>query len=115
MKTLQTKVEFKFSVWAIPLAFADEGELPFEFKVMMGLNTPWQDGSVKIMERDSMVVVPAGIDLLSKAIETLKGEIQKTRAEAQVQVEKYEKQLDGLLQLTFQEHPVKDDMTGLVE
>ena len=112
MKTKRTEVNCTLAIWAIPNSYKDEeGTLPFDYKVKLGNETPWQDGSVKITESEQIVYVPAGIDLLEKAIETLKGEIQKTRADAQKTVEKYEKQMESLLQLTYD--GVKDDMTGL--
>jgi hypothetical protein len=114
MKTKRTEVQAKIAIWAIPNNYAEEGELPFTYTAMMGSGTPWQDGSVKVMAREELFVVPAGIDLLAKAIETLKGEIQKTRAEAASQVKKYEMQMESLLQLTYQPEGIVDDMTGLV-
>ena len=101
MKTEETIVKYNISAWAIPREYENTGKLPFRYITKLGTDTPWQDGAVKLHKRELVLVVPAGIDLLEKAIETLKGEIQKTRAEAQIQVEKYEKQMESLLQLTY--------------
>ena len=113
MKTTMTEVTEPLCIWAIPKheyqIEADPHSLPFNYEFRRKGHTPYQDGSTLVHTVDVTLVVPAGIDLLEKAIETLKSEIQKTRAEAQVQVEKLEKQIEGLLML---EH--KDDLTGQV-
>ena len=101
MKTEETVIKYDISAWAVPSEYEDTGKLPFRYITKLGNDTPWQDGAVKLHKRELALVVPAGIDLLEKAIETLKGEIQKTRAEAQVKVEKYEKHMESLLQLTY--------------
>lgn len=117
MKTKRTEVVQKMSIWAIPksdyeIDESKPGEMPFNYKIMTTMNTPWQDGSVKVHEAEMVMYVPAGLDLLEKAVETLKEQIKETRAEAQSKIHKYEEQINNLMLLEWDGN-IKDDMTGL--
>ena len=117
MKTKRTEVVQKMAIWAIPKSDYEieesPNEMPFNYKIMTGpCSTPWQDGSVKVHEADMTMYVPAGLDLLEKAVETLKDQIKETRAEAQSKIVKYEAQINNLLLIEWDGN-IKDDMTGL--
>lgn len=99
MKTVDELVEGKMQVWAIPDKYPDEGEPPFRYVVRDNIGSPYQDGAVMVKEQDVTIRVPAGIDLLEKAIETLKGEIKTTRADAEVRVNNLQEQINNLLLL----------------
>ena len=93
-----TEVTSTLAVWAIPRnqEFVNPGELPFRYQVNTDGHTPWQDGATKVHTTEVTVIVPAGIDLLASAIDTLKEEIKRTKDEAKVRVEKFEKQIANL-------------------
>ena len=117
MKTKRTEVVQKMAIWAIPksdyeIEESAPGEMPFKYQIMTSGGSPWQDGSVKVHEKEITMYVPAGLDLLEKAVETLKEQIKETRAEAQSKIYKYEAQINNLLLIEWDGN-VKDDMTGL--
>ena len=110
MKTKHTKVTQKMSIWAIPKSDYDledlsPGEMPFDYKIFTNMNTPWQDGSVKVDTQEVDLWVPAGVDLLEQAIETLKEQIKETRAEAQSKITKYEQQIEQLTLIEYKPIP----------
>jgi len=98
MKTKMTEVKANLAIWAIPRRhdFVEEGELPFRYVVKTDFDTPWQDGSTKVHTVETTLIVPAGIDLLASAIETLKEQIKTTRKESNEKIAKYEKQITNL-------------------
>lgn len=109
MKTESTKVTSKVQIWAIPkesyeMNEEDPNALPFQYQIMS--NRPYKDGSVMVSETEISLWVPEGIDLLEKAIETLKEEIKDTRASAEIRCESLQKQINNLFLL---EHKPKGE------
>lgn len=105
MKTERTKVTQEVHIWAIPKSEWEiqesPNELPFRYQMFTNHNTPWQDGSVKVSSHDVDLYVPADIDLLGAAIETLKEQIETVRNESWVKIKKFEEQIQNL---TLLEH-----------
>ena len=103
MKTETTKVVNSLKIWAIPRSeyYISEHpeELPFEYEISS--DDPYQDGAVMVHEAEVTMFVPEGIDLLEKAVETLKTKIKETKDEAANRVEILQKQINNLLLLEY--------------
>jgi hypothetical protein len=67
--TKMTPITRTIKIWAIPNSFPEPGEDPFTFEVRT--DRPWATGAVMIHEEDITVTIPAGINLIAKAVETL--------------------------------------------
>ena len=88
MKTKQEAIKGSVQIWAMPrteweikqLVEGGEAEpLPFSYQIRT--QSPWTDGAVNLHEAEVTVMLPPGIDLLKKAIDTLEEAMMaKTRA-----------------------------------
>lgn len=98
MITEKEVVTGKVFVWAVPTPsyLKDKyGDRPFHYE----LNTSdysYVKGAVKVHEQEISVLVPAGINLVAKAIETLEDEKVKAREEYLKKIAEYQQQIDGL-------------------
>ena len=103
MKTETTKVTTTLQLWAIPRSEyyieTHPEELPFRYEART--EKCWQDGAVKLHEEEVTVWVPEGIDLLEKAVETLKDEIKDVKKTADERVEDLQQQINNLLMLEY--------------
>lgn len=111
MKTKNTQLTQKLSVWAIPKsAYTIEKERernpnsePFEFKVCT--NFPWESGAVNVFEKEVTIEVPDGIDLTQRAIETLTKAKQDLLANVNYQIDEINKQIANLTLLEYIPEP----------
>jgi hypothetical protein len=67
--TKLTPITRLIKIWAIPKPFPEPGEEPFTFEVRT--DRPWGTGAVMIHEEEITLEIPAGINLVAKAVETL--------------------------------------------
>ncbi len=113
MRTIETVVSSKAYIWAVPkpeyllkkeLKEA-EGDatkiIPFEYEITSS-ETHWRDSAVRVHEFDVAGVVPSGIDLVMKAVETLRDKILKVQAVADKEIVKLEEQIKNLALIEYQ-------------
>lgn len=99
MITQKTKVVGPVAVWATP---TNEWERQQNkdlgvFKYVLRTTAPYEAGSVKVHEYSVSLTVPAGIDLLQRAVATLMEAKDRVLGEAQRQAEEIQKQINQLL------------------
>lgn len=112
MYTKHTAVESKATIWAIPksentikyelLDHPDVTPEPFFYKIYAGYSTPYESGAVKVHDFEITAFVPAGINLVEKAVETMQKEIETIKADAYDAVTKLEKRIQDLQYITHQ-------------
>lgn len=88
-------------VWAIPNINGSADEEPFYLELRCASSKPWRDGAVCIYETEVSVVVPSGINLIAKALETLRAAKQEALAECEQRCQEIDKSIDKLLMLTY--------------
>lgn len=102
MLTKKEPVTGNVYVWAIPqskYALEQDSTLPpFRYEIHTG--SPWQNGAVRVSEHEVTLTVPAGVNLLAAALETL--ELKKKEAfEAYArEVKQIDEQIAGLMLLS---------------
>ena len=100
--TEQETLTANLQIWAIPHSkwhienFPDDGY----FRYAVTTEAPYGDNNILCNEVETTIVLPAGIDLGAKAIETLKADIAKTRREAKERCELLQEQINCMQQLT---------------
>ena len=104
--TVKQDVKGKVSIWAIPRSIEKikEGKDPFRFE--LHTRDPYVTGSVRIIEHEIELQLPAGIDLLAKAVETLKQQQKDIQARAQYDITQLQEQINQLQLLTHQPDPI---------
>lgn len=109
MKTKAEAVTQTLYLWAIPHSewhrenYPDDGLFKYEIS---DSSSQWRKGSVMLLEQEVTINVPEGIDLVEKAVETLKAEQVKVRNDAKAAVEDIQKQINNLLLLTHQDDSI---------
>lgn len=100
MITKHTKVNGTASVWAVPTSEYERKNDPsvgmFRYEIT---ERAWATGAVKVKEYDITLQVPAGINLLERAIATLEEERTRVLGEAQKKAMELEKEIQKLLLL----------------
>lgn len=101
MKTTQETITQELQIWAMPVSDWHRENYPDKppFTYQVCTDKPWASGAVLVHTVPVTLVVPEGIDLTSKAVETLKEAIKETKDEAVAKVERLEKQISNLLML----------------
>lgn len=100
--TEQQTLTANLQIWAVPYGkwhlenYPEDGF--FEFQVRT--DEPYGDNNILCNEVDVKIVLPAGIDLGAKAIDTLKAEMAKTRREAKEKCEQLQEQINTMALLT---------------
>jgi len=104
MKSVAKTIEGKVFVWALPkdASYEDMTDGPFKYEISQSSSYHWKTGAVMIHEQDVVVNVPAGIDLISKAFETLEAAKVEAQVEYNKKIMEIDKQIQGLLMLTHQ-------------
>jgi hypothetical protein len=114
MFTVSESVTDKVEIWAIPRSqWADKSEPPFSYRLYAG-TSPYQEGAVKVSTQEVTLSVPAGINLLQAALDTL--EEAKVRAhEAYItKCMELDQQIQSLRQLSYQPSAEPREVTGEV-
>ena len=114
MFTVSESVTGKVEIWAIPRSqWADKSEPPFSYKLYAG-TSPYQEGAVKVSTQEITLSVPAGVNLLQAALDTL--EEAKVRAhEAYItKCMELDQQIQNLRQLTHQPSAEPREVVGEV-
>lgn len=101
---IYTKGEAKretMDIWAIPrqVRYYSQEEIrqePFEYSLRRVGDSPWADGAVKVNTIEVDYTIPAGINLLQKAIETLEEQKRKSYEDHLDNVRKLDEQINQL-------------------
>lgn len=79
----------------------DENSLPWFYEFATG-TTHWNSKAVLIVTHDLTLPIPAGINLVQKAVETLHAKIAEKKAELAKDVAELEAEISKLSLLTYQ-------------
>jgi len=114
MKTEKFSVTAPIYVWAWPKdpKYEDVEGGVFHFDLRDSKSYHWRTGAICIHEMEVTIDVPAGVDLLGKAVDTIHAKIAEEQMEQDRTVRELNEQLKGLLQLTHQ--PEDDCIQGEV-
>lgn len=98
MKTTEETNSYPVSIWAIPKSnYAADDAPPFSYELRT--DRPWQSGAVEVFATEVTITTPAGVDLLTKSIETLEAAIEEVKTNAFEEVHRLQQQINNLLQL----------------
>ena len=123
MKTTNEVVKSTAYIWAVPKSEwllkkeveendgIIEGICPFRYEITDD-NSDYRSSAVLVHEFDIAGVVPAGIDLVLKAVETLRGKIAEIQAEADKEVAELEKQIKNLALIEYKPQPEVIEVTA---
>lgn len=110
MLTKREKVQGTAFIWALPTSDWERKMDPeigvFKYDVSTQSHR-YESGAVKVSEHPISLEVPAGINLLERAIATLNEEKQRVLGEAQKKATEIQEQINGLLMITH-ERPAKE-------
>lgn len=112
MITKKEAVTGKVAVWALPTdewARKNNPELGF-FRYVLSTGDRWEQGAVKVQEYEVSLVVPAGVDLLQRAVATLMEAKDKVLGEAQKKATEIQQQINSLLLLAAPKPEPDDDI-----
>lgn len=93
-------------IWALPCTRYEMEEDPnrFPFKYELHTNTPWQAGAVRVSEHTVTLTTPAGINLLTAALETLEAKKKEAFDYYARQVAELDKEIKQLMLLSGPAH-----------
>lgn len=99
--TKKEDVKGTVAIWARTNIISDveSGANPFYYELRT--DSPWSDDAIKVVEFPVTLVVPEGIELLAKTVETLKAKKKEIESRAYQEVLDLDKKIDGLLMLDF--------------
>lgn len=98
MITKKEAVTGKVAVWAIPTSsWERKAEDSPVFRYEIKTNEAYQPGAVKVQEYEISLVVPAGLDLLARAVATLQEQQKRVLADAQKAATELQDQINQLL------------------
>jgi hypothetical protein len=106
--TEQTTLTTNLQIWALPHSqwhidnFPDDGY--FRFEVLT--SEPYGDSNILVAEKEVTIEMLAGIDLGTKAVETMQAEIGKLRRQAKEAIELLQERINCMQQLTHMEADV---------
>ena len=106
--TEQETLTAQLQVWAVPHSKWHLENYPEDgyFRMEVRTDEPYGDNNILCNEQEVKIVLPAGIDLGAKAIDTLKAEIEQTRREAKERCELLQERINCMQQLTHMEEDV---------
>ena len=101
--TQRSLVSATVGIWAIPLSryameCAEPGTHPFNYKLVIG--NPWEMGATKVHEELVTLTMPAGINLLAAAVETLRSNKEEIMKDAMERMKEIDSQIQQLLMLS---------------
>ena len=111
MITRLTKVTGKATIWAVPTTEWERQDNPDigMFKYTVAEHT-YRTGAVKVRECEVTLTVPAGINLLERAIATLEEERTRVLGEAQKKAMELEQEIKKLLLLGGPEQATEGEL-----
>lgn len=98
MKTKRQPVTKEIHVWAVPRvpSTVKPGEEPFVYELSDSKHYHWQTGAVCVYSREVTIMLPGGIDLYQKAMETLYAAKEAASQEYLQKIASIDKQIDGM-------------------
>lgn len=102
--TQRTPVTGEITIWAIP-NLDDDAEQPFRYELKGPGERAWASGAVKVNSQTVTLHVPEGLNLVAKAIDTLKEAQDEVRKDAAEKVASLEQRIGELALLTHQAAP----------
>lgn len=114
MKTVETKVTETLQIWAIPHSKYHRESFPEDPPFFYSVRTdkPWDSGAVKVNEEEITFTIPAGIDITTAAVDTLKAAIAEIELDTATKIAELREQIKGLLQLTYQPPTTEEVVTS---
>ena len=112
MKTVQCEVRSTAYIWAVPKneytlkreVEENDGSMlgvcPFQYEITDS-ETNWRSTAVRVADFGIVGTVPPGIDLVLKAVETLRDKIVTIQAEADKEIAQVEEQIRNLALLEY--------------
>lgn len=103
-RTEEEVVEEDVVVWAVPIKSYEEGygERTFKYRMEIRNDSPYEEGATAVVGARVKVTVPAGINLVEKAVATLRRKKEEADAE-------YEKEVAERLERKLQKKKRLDD------
>lgn len=102
MKTKETEVTGSVTVYAIP---SGKKDAPFDYKIYDDTCDLSSEHRIKVHSTEIVIILPAGINLVEKAIETLEEKRAKAREEYYREDTRLQNEINKFLQLTHQPEP----------
>ena len=94
IKTEETVLKDTMYVKACPNKWAKEGELPFTYR-LSAISLCHGDETLVYSDKIS-ITIPAGIDLVNKAVESFEAQQEALRAKAYVEIQEIQEKIDNL-------------------
>lgn len=98
MKTKREPVTGQICVWAVPRhpSSVKEGERPFSYELSTNSSYHWTTGAVNVHTEEVVVMLPEGINLYEKAMETLYKAKEDAGKQYLEQLAQIDRQIDSL-------------------
>ncbi len=100
IQTKADKITRKLHVWAVPKYHIKEGEDPFSYELTLCSVNYGNDTAIHLMETEVVIDLPEGIDLYSRAVETLNIRARDLLKDYTTKLQEIEQQRKQLLRLT---------------
>ena len=114
MFTVAETVTGEVQIWAVPRSsYAPKDAPPFSYQLHAG-TIPYQEGAVKVCSHHITLEVPAGINLLQAALDTLESAKVAAHETYINKCRELDKQIQNLRQLTHQPSAEPREVTGEV-
>ena len=104
MLTKEKTITRKVHIFAIPIAShaLEEGGDPFTYEVYPYENH-YDENAVRVMEHEVTVTIPAGLNLVSLAIDTLESLKEKEETSYNIRVNALDSRIKDLLRISYDE------------
>lgn len=116
MITKPEKVVGKAAIWAIPLSDWERQRRKTEdrFEYQICTHTPYQTGAVKVADVEVSAMLPGGINLYQRAIQTLEEAKEERKRTYNEEISRINEQINSLLQLSWQPAEQPKEVEGEV-
>lgn len=112
MLTKNESVVGEVQIWAVPRSkyYMEQhpSESPFEYQ--LHTRDPWTTGAVRVCAHEVTLQVPAGVNLLAAAVETLEAKIKEAEATYLRTKLELQEQINNLLMLSHSPAQREDDV-----
>lgn len=102
MLTKKEPVTGNVYIWAVPRGRYEMEADPTinSFRYELHTGSPWQSGAVRVSEHEVTLTVPAGVNLLAAALETLELKKKKAFESYAREIKQIDEQIAGLMLLS---------------
>ena len=103
MLTKNEPVVGEVQIWAVPRSkyYMNENPTASPFEYQLHTRDPWTTGAVRVCTHEVTLQVPAGINLLAAAVETLEAKIKEAEATFIRTKLELQEQINNLLMLSY--------------